>query len=362
MQKSFLRQVTNVLFLLVLGFGILYIAKPVLMPLAIAGVLTMLFMPLSIWFEKRGFGKVWAAIICGLFFILIAIGIVALISSQFSTITDNLSLIKHNISNALNRLHQYLHNNLDILTSNQNRTPDDQNGTGHLSLTLTVVMGSLLKIIIYIILILVYMILMLYYRTHFKNFILKLVPETQLAKTKKIIAQSAEVVQQYLLGLFIIIIMLWVMYGIGFSIVGIKNALFFAVLCGVLEIIPFVGNITGSILTSLMALSQGGGIGMVLGVLTTYAIVQFIQFYIVAPMIMGVKVKINPLFTIVIIIAGELLWGVPGMILAIPLLAITKIVFDNVEPLRPYGYLIGQDNSRGIFMQKLKKLLHKKNV
>jgi len=359
MQKSFLIQATLVLFFLVLGFWILYVAKPVLMPLAIAGVLTMLFIPVCIWFEKNGINRIWAAIICGLFFVLIIIAIGMLISTQFSNITNNLSIIEQNISNTLNRLQQYLQNSLNISTSDQNKTLDKQNSTDHLSISLTAVLGSLLEIIIYMILILVYMILMLYYRTHFKNFILKLVPETQVAKTKKIIEQSSKVVQQYLLGLSIIIVMLWIMYGIGFSIVGVKNALFFAVLCGLLEIIPFVGNITGSTLTSLMALSQGGGISMVLGVLTTYAIVQFIQFYIIAPMIMGVQVRINPLFTIVIIIAGEVLWGVPGMILSIPLLAITKIVFDNVESLKPYGYLIGQDNRRNIFMQRLRKLFHR---
>src|SRR5437764_8320737 len=120
MQKSFLIQATLVLFLLVLAFGILYITKPVLMPLAIAGVLTMLFMPLSILLEKKGLNKIWAAIICGLFFVLIITGIVTLISSQFSAITNNLSLVKHTISNALYKLHQYFNNSLDISSSKKN--------------------------------------------------------------------------------------------------------------------------------------------------------------------------------------------------------------------------------------------------
>src|SRR5205823_10246609 len=114
---------------------------------------------------------------------------------------------KHTISNALNKLHQYFDNNLDLTSSKQNATTIEQNKAGHLGITLTSVMGSLLKVITYIILILVYMVLMLFYRSHFKNFILKLVPETQITKTKKIIAQSAKVVQQYLLGLFMIIVM-----------------------------------------------------------------------------------------------------------------------------------------------------------
>jgi predicted PurR-regulated permease PerM len=139
------------------------------------------------------------------------------------------------------------------------------------------------------------------------------------------------------------IALLWVMYGIGFSIVGVKNAIFFAILCGVLEIIPFIGNLTGTGLTMIMALSQGGGGGMVVGILITYAVVQFIQTYILEPLVVGSEVNINPLFTIVVIVVGELVWGVPGMVLAIPVLAIVKVICDHIEPLKPYGYLIGEE-------------------
>jgi predicted PurR-regulated permease PerM len=90
-----------------------------------------------------------------------------------------------------------------------------------------------------------------------------------------------------------------------------------------------------------MALTQGGGTGMVLEVLLTYAFIQFLQFYIISPLVMKTQLSIHPLFTILILIAGELLWGIPGMILAIPVLGIFKIICDNVESLVPLGDLIG---------------------
>jgi predicted PurR-regulated permease PerM len=152
------------------------------------------------------------------------------------------------------------------------------------------------------------------------------------------------VAHQYLSGLSMMILMLWVLYGIGFSIVGIRNPLFFAVLCGMLEIVPFVGNLTGTTLTVVMALSQGGGGGMALGVLAVYLCVQFVQSYILEPLIVGAEVNINPLFTIIVLVVGELVWGIPGLILAIPLLGIAKIICDNVEGLKPIGFLIGESN------------------
>ncbi len=142
------------------------------------------------------------------------------------------------------------------------------------------------------------------------------------------------------------IVCLWIMYGIGFSIVGVKHAIFFAILCGLLEIVPFVGNLLGNLLTLLMAISQGGGTNMIIGILVTYAVVQFIQSYILEPLVVGAEVNINPLFTILVLVAGELIWGIPGMVLSIPLLGMAKIVFDNVESLKPFGELIGEEQKK----------------
>jgi predicted PurR-regulated permease PerM len=64
--------------------------------------------------------------------------------------------------------------------------------------------------------------------------------------------------------------------------------------------------------------------------------------WVLEPLILGHQVKINPLFTIIALIIGDLLWGIPGIILAIPLTAIFKIICDHIEPLKPYGFLIGE--------------------
>src|SRR5690606_6478299 len=105
----------------------------------------------------------------------------------------------------------------------------------------------------------------------------------------------------------------------------------FALICGTLEIVPFIGNLAGTLLTVIMALVQGGGTGMVIGVISVYAVVQFVQTYILETLVVGTEVNLNPLFTIVALVLGEILWGIPGMIIAIPMLAMVKIVCDNIE-------------------------------
>jgi predicted PurR-regulated permease PerM len=120
------------------------------------------------------------------------------------------------------------------------------------------------------------------------------------------------VAQKYLGGLGLMIVTLWVMYTIGFTIAGVKNPFFFAILCGLLEIVPFVGNITGTAITVLASVAQGGNMSLIIGILITYGIVQFIQTYLLEPLIVGNEVNINPLFTIAGLVAGELIWGIPG--------------------------------------------------
>ena len=168
-------------------------------------------------------------------------------------------------------------------------------------------------------------------------------PEPDEAKALTIVNNAQQVSQKYLTGLSLMIMALWVMYGIGFSIVGVKNALFFAVLCGLLEVVPFIGNLTGTAVTVAASLAQGADFNMVLGILVVYSLVQFFQTYILEPLVVGAEVNINPLFTIIGLVAGEALWGIPGMILAIPLMGIAKIVCDNIEPLKPFGFLIGEE-------------------
>jgi predicted PurR-regulated permease PerM len=150
------------------------------------------------------------------------------------------------------------------------------------------------------------------------------------------------------------------MYTIGFTIAGVQNAFFFAIICGLLELVPFVGNLAGTVLTLGMSLVQGAGANVMIGIVITYVVVQFIQSYILEPLVVGAEVQINPLFTIVGLVAGETLWGIPGMILAIPMLGIAKIICEHVPPLKPYAYLIGNDKKedKGL-KKKIKTFMHK---
>jgi predicted PurR-regulated permease PerM len=335
-----------ILFFLVIGG--LYFARQFLIPIAISALLAMLLVPLSRWIENKSIPRTLASLLCLLFLLSILGGIIYLVSWQASGISENLYQLSNRIEKIIEDIRQFIVENIGITTETQmqwmNRQPTSGSGAIGIAGSL---LSSLMSIMVKCILVLVYVFLFLSSRSHIKKFILMLVPATDVKETEKIISDAGKVSQKYLSGLGMMIAILWLMYGIGFSIVGVKSAIFFAVLCGLLEIIPFIGNLTGTSLTVLMVISQGGSNGMVLGVFITYMMIQFIQTYILEPLVVGSEVNINPLFTILVLVLMEILWGIPGMIMAIPILGIVKIICDHIEPLKPFGYLIGKEKSKG---------------
>jgi predicted PurR-regulated permease PerM len=343
------------LFLIIIG---LVYAKVFLMPLTIGGILATLFLPFCHRLEGKKLPKGIAVFLCFLLLLLIIATLTFLLGWKVAALTNDVSLLKQKAINTFRDTQEYIFAHLGISAKEQLEILKSEQPS--YSSIMQMVAGSLTNILTNLVLVLAYFLFLLYYRSHLKNFLLKLSLPSQRVEMEQIIHSATNVSQQYLLGLSKMIFCLWIMYGIGFSILGVENALFFAILCGLLEIVPFVGNITGTTLTVLVSALHGAEFSMLIGIVITYAIVQFIQGWVLEPLILGPQVKINPLFTILALVLGELLWGISGIILAIPITAIFKIICDHIEPLKPYGFLIGEietEKKNGRFIKKIKNSL-----
>jgi predicted PurR-regulated permease PerM len=345
-------QILLLIFLLVCG---VYFAKPFLVPVLFGGLLAMVLLPVSEKLERK-IPKLLAIILSVLLFIAVAAGIISLLSWQMTDLAKDATSIEQKLNASFAKFMEQAQNTLGISSQQQQELFKKQaqsqgKGSGWFSnlfnSTISIAGNSLLCLI--------YIFLFLYYRSKLKNFILMLVPATKKKEATIVVEEAQDVAQKYLTGLASMILCLWILYGIGFSLVGVKNALFFAVLCGLLEIVPFVGNLTGTAITAVMVLAQGGGTPMLMGVIGTYMFVQFFQTYVLEPLVVGSNVNINPLFTIAGIVLGELVWGVAGMALAIPLLGIIKIICDHVNALKPIGYLIGQEKKERKWVNRFRR-------
>jgi predicted PurR-regulated permease PerM len=348
----------TLVFLVVSG---LYFAKDFLIPLCIGGILATLFLPFCNWMEKKKLPKAIAVVICLLGLLLLIFMLVSLLGYKISELINDIAVLKQKAIEMGTQLQSYILNHLNISIDDQFKIlKDEQPSYANI---IQVMIGSVTSFLSSFVLLLIYFVFLLYYRNHIKNFLVKLTPKPQQAEMQEIIQKVTSISQQYLLGLSKMIFLLWIMYGIGFSVLGVKNAIFFAILCGFLEIIPFVGNITGTTLTVFVSALHGASLEVIIGILIVYGIVQLIQGWILEPLILGPQVKINSLFTIIALVIGQLLWGIPGIILAIPITAMFKIVCDHIEPLKPYGFLIGEIEStkkESAIFEKLKKIIKAK--
>lgn len=356
--STYLPRISHVLFIIIAGVAVLYIAKPVLVPLTFALVLAMLLIPLSKRMEKFGINRAVAVLCCILLLLLTVAIIIGLLSWQLSSLMDDVNNIEQRLAGMVRRIQQFISTRTGINRSQQNELVEQVNKEAPATL-IGEVTGIITGGLINVILVLVYIFLLMYFRNHLMAFIKKAVPTTQRSNVADMVQCAGEVSQQYLIGLSQMIVTLWIMYAIGFSIVGVKYAIFFAILCGTLEIIPFVGNLTGTAVTVIMAIVQGGDFKLIAGILITYGLVQFIQSYILEPLVVGKGVNLNPLFTILGIVIGEAIWGLPGMVLAVPVFGMIKIFCDHFEGLKPYGFLLGcgdKEKDSGGLLEKLRAI------
>jgi predicted PurR-regulated permease PerM len=330
------------LFCLIASVAILILAKDILVPIAFALVLAMLLIPLSRRLEKIGLGRGFAAFVCILALVLGFAIIFGLLGWQVSTLVDDAGDIKKRLAEHWQQLQQLVAQKTGIKPQEQKQMMEKADMGAPVAFVAQGT-GMLLGITLDVLLTLVYIFLLILFRDHFLQFVSRAVPAGKQTDSMRIIREAGGVSQQYLIGLASMIGCLWVMYGIGFSAIGVKNAIFFAILCGTLEMVPFVGNVTGCLLTALITLATGGSPGQVAGILAIYGVVQFTQSYFLEPMVVGSGINLNPFFTIFGIVVGEAIWGIPGMVLALPLCGMIKIACDHTEGLKPYGFLLGQE-------------------
>lgn len=360
MKQQGLIKAASIFAILISAVVILIYAKGFLIPLTFGAILSMLLLPVTKWLETKGVNNVIAIILSILLLVLFFSGVIALLTWQIAGIGEDFTKFQDQLIQKYQQARQFISEHLGISHEKQQEMlKKQQSAGGGAGKGITAVLSGIGGFITDIILVLVYIFLFIFFRGRLKNFIVKIVPKEEQKNAVTTINSAQKVSQKYLTGMFMMIVCLWIMYGIGFTIAGVKNAFFFAVLCGLLEIIPFVGNITGTAFTVIMSLVQGQGSNVIVGILITYAIVQFLQTYILEPLVVGAEVNINPLFTIVGLVAGETLWGIAGMVVAIPLMGIFKIVCDHVDPLKPYGYLIGQEKKEGGLKEKIGRVFSK---
>jgi predicted PurR-regulated permease PerM len=340
--NEILQRINLFLALLVLVTVVLYFGQPLLTPLFLGALFAMLMAPLCRRLDKRT-GRALSSTICTLIVMASLMVIFAVGAWQIAVFVEDLPLIRERCNELLSTIKSWVYERFSITPSKQESLVSKQLNKLNESTTgyTTKMLGSLTSAATTVVLSLLFTFLFLYNKERYESFFIRLFKEQEPGKIKSIVAKISQVSERYLLGRTYSIVILFICYTIGLLIIGIKNALLLAAVASLLTIIPYAGTIVGSIFPVMMAIVTEDSFQPALWTAALMITIQAVDNYFIEPYVVGGEVNLSAMATIVIIVCGGLIWGVAGTILFIPLLGIVKIMCDHVEPLRPYGFLVG---------------------
>ena len=354
-------KISSVLLMICLLLWLLFIGKAILVPLFIAAIICIFMIKPCNYLEKRGMHHAIAAIICMLAGIFIVGAIFYFISEQLIDFKKDLPVLEQHLNTALGKLQDYIQARFHVSSINfqqslenlrskvLNSAPDLVGST----------FSTVSTVVEYTVLVPIYTFLFLLYRNLIVRFLVACFKETHSQAVAAILGKTKYVIRNYIFGLLIEMLIVAILLFIGFMIIGAKYALLMACMVALLNLIPYLGVLTAAIIC-LVITATSGQLVTLIGVLIIISIVHLIDSNILLPKIVGSKVKINALVTIVGVIIGNQIWGIPGMFLAVPMMAFLKVFFDGVEELKPWGILLGEDDSRPHKKRSLKIKLKKK--
>lgn len=267
------------------------------------------------------------------------------ISANFSRLIADFPTLKANVTAHLERLSSWINSKTDFSTERQLQLINQQSeklvnfAGGYLG----GVASSLTALLVFFGLIPIYIFLLLFYRNLLLRFVFLWFNEAEHERVKETVQEVQRIIKSYLGGLLIQIAYITILLGGILMLFGIKHALLIGVLFAIFNLIPYIGALIGNLIGVLLTLSSSEQLSPILTVLIAIAVVQFLDNNILMPRIVGSKIRINALTSIVAVIAGGALAGISGMFLSLPVIAVLKVVFDRSNHLKQWGVLFGDE-------------------
>jgi predicted PurR-regulated permease PerM len=339
----FYAKVTISLVGLIALLAILYIAKGILVPIVFSILIATILHPVVNFLVRIGFSRLFAIIITLLLAFLVIFAFVTLMINQISRFSEFWPGLVEKLSTMLN---DAIDNAASFLNMNPDRLNDWLNVKKSSILdSSTAVIGSTLLALgnglVIVLLIPVYVFLILYYQPLLLEFIFRFFGTENRERVGEIVSKIKDVIQNYLVGLIIETIIVGAMNVAVLMIFRVDYALILGIIGALLNLIPYLGGIIAVALPMMVAIVTKSSPWFSLYIMAGYYFVQIIDNNYIVPYIVASKVKINALFSIIVVLVGNALWGISGMFLSIPVLAIIKLICDRIDSLKPWGFLLG---------------------
>lgn len=341
--------------LIALGY-LAMLGQTILAPFILGLLFAILLLPLASILEKKlRFPRPLASIASVLVMILIVFIVVYFIGNQLRFLVSAWPRLETQLTEALRSLQEWIHYTFHIEISKQVKFLSSISGRA-MSASTSMATGLLLSfsgLLLFLIFTLLYTFFILCHRKRLVEFLVSSFNKENSHTVFAIVEQTQYMVKKYIIGLFIEMFVVFCISGILLWIVGSNFVLLLALITGIFNVIPYIGIFTALLLSALITFATGTAVKALFAALSIL-LVHIIDSNFLMPVILGSKVRINALIIIIGVIIGEMIWGISGMFVAIPIIAIMKIISDNVESLEPWAILLGDEEKD---MSKKKSIL-----
>lgn len=319
-----------------------YIGQQIIIPIVYSVLIAILLNPFVNFLLRKKVNKIIAITIAVVLLILLCILFFYIISSQISIFSETFPLLKEKFNDICDEFLKWFSERFNIHQSKINTwiANTETDFVANFAFQEKIMFAG--QIVIVVMLIPVYVFMILFYKPLLLEFIHKVFKSAYNIAVSEVLTSTKRIIQSYLVGLFFEMIIIGTLNSIALLILGIDYAIILGITGAIINIIPYLGGIVAIAMPMIIAFVTKDSLSSTLFVFFAYIIIQFIDNHYVIPKIVASRVKINPLISIIVVLIGNAIWGIPGMFISIPLTAILKVILDHIEPLKPYGFLMGE--------------------
>jgi predicted PurR-regulated permease PerM len=342
----FYSKLAAVLISLIALFYIAILGKAVLAPLIFSFLFAMLLLPLAGFLERKlRLPRSLASAISVILLILFLAGILFAVGSQITSLSEDWPQFKQQVLSSLNDLQHWISVKFHVKIKQQMNYLGD--AASHILTSGPSVIGtavaSVSSAIIFLVFTMIDTFFLLYYRRLIIRFLVAVFKEENSMTVYDILARVQFSIRNYILGLLLEMVIVATATCLALWLLGVKYAILLGLITGLFNIIPYIGIFTALLLSTLITFATAAVTGKVLLVIVAILGIHIIDANVLLPLIVGSRLRINALITILCVVIGGSIWGISGTFLAIPVIAIAKIVFDRIDSLKPWGMLLGDE-------------------
>ena len=336
-------QITIYLLMVILFVFALITARNFLYPICFGILISFLLYPIASRLERLGVPRILAILLSIFMGIAVLYGLIYFISQQMMVFIEDLPRLKEQANQNIGTLQHTISERFGVSEWKQDRWLRDsisglfEKGSVFLRTVFEATAGTVVKFL----LVPVYVFFMLYYRNKFERFFIRLLnPFHRYFKPAALIKEISTIVKNYMVGVTTVVLILCFLNSIGLIIVGVNYAVMLGIISALFNFIPYFGTLIGGAIPLIVALLTESSPGYAGGVVILFLIIQFTENNILTPNISGGYVRINPFITILSIIIGGMIWGLPGMFLVVPFMGIVRVICTYFPELAPFAYLL----------------------